>query len=265
MRTLARLVLTLGLLTASPILNDGGNKIVNTESIEQKINQETKTSYEKIQEEIKNKQQEFGEQYSQATNEEKKLIITDAREYLFNKMVDDVFEEWYGTQWSMNGTTRVPKEGTIACGYFVTTVLEDVGFKVPRVTWSVIPSENMIREMTQKENFKRFSSKSAGFMEEYIKEQGEGLYATGLDCHTGFIVNREETAWFVHADYYEPWTGVKAEKINGYNPFAHSKYRVIGKILDDKMMDKWLTGTSFYTDFTINWKSNPHYYRKGNK
>ncbi len=34
-----------------------------------------------------------------------------------------------------------------------------------------------------------------------------------------------------------------AEPLEGYNPFARSKYRVIGALFDDNMMIKWLEGS----------------------
>ena len=58
-------------------------------------------------------------------------MITTARAYLLTA-IDAHFEHWKGTPWDFNGTTRIPGQGTIACGYFVTTALQDAGFDLPR-------------------------------------------------------------------------------------------------------------------------------------
>jgi hypothetical protein len=48
---------------------------------------------------------------------------------------------WLGTTWNFNGTTQVPGEGSIACGYFVTTLLRDAGVKLERVKLAQMASE----------------------------------------------------------------------------------------------------------------------------
>lgn len=40
------------------------------------------------------------------------------------QITQKVFPYWYGTKWDFNGTTEMPQEGSIACGYFVTTTYE---------------------------------------------------------------------------------------------------------------------------------------------
>ena len=39
---------------------------------------------------------------------------------------------WQGTEWSFEGHTAMPKKGEIACGYFVSTTLRDVGLNINR-------------------------------------------------------------------------------------------------------------------------------------
>jgi hypothetical protein len=36
--------------------------------------------------------------------------------------------------------------------------------------------------------------------------------------------------------------GVMAKELDIHNPFKDSKYRVVGKILDDEMMKSWILG-----------------------
>src|SRR5690242_12719359 len=46
-----------------------------------------------------------------------------AARYLERAMIDVVLPRWDGTEWAFNGTSRTPRSGSIACGYFVSTTL----------------------------------------------------------------------------------------------------------------------------------------------
>ncbi|WP_299624255.1 hypothetical protein [uncultured Tenacibaculum sp.] len=83
-------------------------------------------------------------------------------------------------------------------------------------------------------------------VEEYLINSGNGLYLVGLDSHTGFIYVDQDKVRFIHADYYEPEKGVVSEKLNSYSPIAHSKYRVIGKLMSDQMIISWLKNERIY-------------------
>ena len=59
-------------------------------------------------------------------------VLVEAQQYLLDSCCD-FFKAWYFTPWTFNGYSETPKEGSIACGYFVTTTLSDMRFKVPRI------------------------------------------------------------------------------------------------------------------------------------
>jgi hypothetical protein len=160
-------------------------------------------------------QTHFKSIYSAATTAQKETIIKTARDTLFNLILQDYFGFWYGTPWGFYGTTRTPGEGKIACGYFVTTVLYDAGFKIPRTSWAQVASETMIKEMTT--HIKRFSNRPVAEIEQYIKTEGKGLYVVGLDNHTGFIYNDGNTIRFVHSNYYMAFDGVMAQELDNHN------------------------------------------------
>lgn len=172
----------------------------------------------------------------------RKHLLDSARTILFEALADRLLPAWYGTPWHFNGMTRVPGQGTIACGYFVNTVLLDAGFELPRIRWSQLAAEPVILKLAPKA--KRFRDKTVADVEKWLGEQGDGLYTVGLDSHVGFITRRSGTSRFVHSNYYHREIGVMSEPLDGENPFAHSRYRIIGKLLDDTMMEAWLHGTS---------------------
>ena len=71
---------------------------------------------------------------------------------------------------------------------------------------------------------------------DYIESNGEGLYIVGLDRHIGYIYYIGGKMTFVHANYYRPKIGVMSEPFIGRNPLNDSKYRVVGKILDQELV-----------------------------
>ena len=79
---------------------------------------------------------------------------------------------------------------------------------------------------------------------DWIKVTGEGLYIVGLDNHVGFIIYDNKTITFCHSSYYPPGKVVNQEALSK-GPLTDSQYRVVGKILTDAMIEKWLKGTSF--------------------
>ena len=178
-------------------------------------------------------------EYSESDSIGQDSIISIARDYLINTMTKEVFPCWYGTKWDFNGTTRTPQKGKISCGYFVTNILTDVGFNIPRVKWAQSASEVFIKKLSFG-NIDRFSNKSISTIEKYLRKSGNGLYIVGLDCHTGFVFVDNDEIRFIHADYYEPEIGVVSEKIDSHSPIADSKYRVFGKLMSDEMVLNWI-------------------------
>ena len=107
-------------------------------------------------------------------------------------MTDKIFPYWYGTDWDFNGTTQKPNEGKIACGYFVTTTLRDIGLDINRVKLAQCASEQMIKKLVSEDNIYRFSNKSIEEFETNLKQKGNGIYVVGLDNHTGFVLFSDE-------------------------------------------------------------------------
>ncbi|PBQ32483.1 hypothetical protein CNR22_12105 [Sphingobacteriaceae bacterium] len=151
-----------------------------------------------------------------------------------------IFPYWYGTKWDFNGTTQLPQEGSIACGYFVTTTLEDMGVPINRVKMAQCASEEMIRSLVSKKNLHHLSGMSLLEFEKKMENIGQGLYIIGLDNHTGYILISETGNFFIHSSGWFPFKVVK-DKLSESTVIGKSKYRVVGKISDDEgFLKKWL-------------------------
>lgn len=154
-------------------------------------------------------------------------------------MTDKIFPYWYGTKWDFNGTTRIPQQGSIACGYFVTTTLQHAGVKINRVKMAQCASEEMIRSLVSKNNIHHLSGISLREFEIKLKSYGNGLYVIGLDNHTGYVLLSEKGNFFIHASGWFPFKVVR-DKLSESKVIARSAYRVVGKLSGDEgFLKKW--------------------------
>lgn len=169
------------------------------------------------------------------------VISKPKKETIFIKAVaETIIPGWIGTAWDFNGTSEKPQKGSIACGYFVTTVLRDAGLNLARVKLAQCASEQMITSLVQSKYIHRFSNVKMEDFIKSVKKQGYGLYIVGLDNHTGFIYNDGNEIYFIHSTF----TGTR----NVQNEIAApswilntSKYKVLGKIsADEKILERWI-------------------------
>lgn len=165
----------------------------------------------------------------------KLMDITDqgvASEFVKKNLLD-LFPYWYGTTWSFNGTTEVPQQGSIACGYFVTTLLRDAGLNINRVKLAQQASSVIIQAVCDKDKIKTFSNAKNEDFFKYIKHQGEAMYVIGLDFHTGFIYFDGKEIYFIQSKYYEEVAVVK-EIAEQSRVLLTSKFKMLGRIDNSK-------------------------------
>lgn len=205
-------------------------------------------SYKEVVARIESERMALASHFQQTTSSVQKAeLMAQARTLVSRSIYTEIFPSWYGTAWDLNGTTEVPQQGKIACGYFVTTVLRDAGWRVQRVRLAQQASENIILSLTTDAYVKRFRRVAIGDFVNAVKKWGAGIYVVGLDIHTGFIVNTGDDVYFIHSSYVEPYTVVR-ERATESKILAASNYRVLGKITaDDLFIEKWLLTTEIVT------------------
>jgi len=197
-------------------------------------------NYINILSEIKREKERIKEEYINADSLEQKTIIQTAEKYVLDKLVNNIFPAWYGTKWDFNGTTNLPKQGSIACGYFVTRTIEAVGFNIPTHKWAQEPSSYMITKMSSESEKEFTSGLSLSEFKKRIEKKGEGLYVVGLDCHVGFLYYQKNEMKLIHSNYYNPPSAVVSEAIDTNNPLRNSNIRYLGEICGPEMMKKWI-------------------------
>ena len=193
----------------------------------------TKINYDSCKKVIVLNKQKQKPLWASISKTEKEKIFTTA-------VTETIIPGWIGTTWNFNGTSEKPQQGSIACGYFVTTILRDAGLSLARIKLAQCASEQMIVTLVQSKYIHRFSNiKLKDFMQS-IQDQGYGLYIVGLDNHTGFIYNDGKDIHFIHSTFVGT-RNVQKEKAATSWILDQSKYRVLGKIsTDEKVLERWI-------------------------
>jgi len=165
-------------------------------------------------------------------------VIAQARTRLRDAIDRELIPAWFGTPWEFYGHSERPQVGTIACGYFVSTVLRDAGLRVPRVLLAQQASEHIVRALAPDDRITRLRQATQAEVVEALRKKGDGLYVVGLDFHVGLLRLDGDTALFCHSSYLGRSVVVceKAEEA----PAMASSYHVVGEALGDERMVDWL-------------------------
>jgi hypothetical protein len=189
-------------------------------------------------------QRALAEQYQQSANDDQRqAVLSEAGQKLHQLLVDELFPHWYGTDWDYSGMSEQPGEGSIACGYFVTTLLRDAGVNLERIRLAQQASEIIIKSLVQPNSIKRYSNTQFESFLNSVNSWGQGIYIVGLDIHVGFISVESEGTYFIHSSYQSPYSVVK-EIASESNILASSQYRVLGKLDDATFIQRWVEDRS---------------------
>ncbi|MEZ4319034.1 MAG: hypothetical protein R3F61_16080 [Myxococcota bacterium] len=168
-----------------------------------------------------------------------------ARERLTDAVRDGLAPRWFGTPWAFYGTSTTPGEGTIACGYFVSTVLQHAGLRVERVKMAQQPSEYIVKTFADEPQIRRFRKGDRAAVKAWVQTQDDGLYVVGLDYHVGLLVKRGDTVELCHSGFTGDQVVVCSDPLvdDGFI----SRYHVVGPVLTDEVVDAWLDGAAIPT------------------
>lgn len=157
--------------------------------------------------------------------------------YLFSLINNDIYAYWKGTPWDFNGTTRTPQSGEIACGYFVTNTLADLGFKIDNNALAQCISGDMIKVLCTGIHSFNGLKDFAAYMD---KQPDDSVYILGLDFHTGYVVKDATGTYFLHSNYIGR-QGVIKEKIRESQALATNKFFMVGSLTANKqLLQKWV-------------------------
>lgn len=170
---------------------------------------------------------------------ERNLILEDAGSLFVDAMLNHIMPSWYGTPWNFYGHTNVPNQGTIACGYLVSTTLKHLGVNVNRYTlaqqWPINMVQSLVDDSQMGHHYDKYGAMDA------IRNQGYGFYIIGLDNHVGFIKYDQHGMSFIHSNYDPNEKYVVSENPEYSKAFGQSQNYYIGALSNNKeFIAKWL-------------------------
>lgn len=208
----------------------------------EKLPEPDKERYEVLVSELDRWRLDLGEKYAKArTAEEKAAVEKDAR-LILELMMPEMMRCWLGTPYDFNGTAEKPGEGKIACGYFVSTVIRDSGFRVNRYKLAQQPSENIMRTFLPADSCELRVGKEYPVYADWVEGMTPGIYLIGLDTHVGFVVNKSDGMRFFHSSGSKPWRVVEESRKKA-GAIQRSNWRMIGCLTgDSEVVRTWLKG-----------------------
>jgi len=157
--------------------------------------------------------------------------------YQYNSVL---FPYWVGTPWDYNGYTNVPRQSTIACGYFVSTSLQHLGFSWNRYKLAKMYSKDIVYSIC--DSIYEFKTKTK--LHTYVRYRPDNLYVLGLSGHVGLLLKYKGELWFIHSDYHNTVGPIK-EKIESSQALNESDVFWCGTFLNNKNITKWLNSTKY--------------------
>lgn len=225
----------------------GGLWIRQVDTIERMVKGEAKPKpdperYETLIVELQRWRTDLAEDHKLAKSAEERAAVERDARLILELMLPEMMRCWLGTPYDFNGTAEKPGEGGLACGYFVSTVLRDAGFRVNRYRLAQQPSENIIRTFLPADSCELRVGKNYGAYADWVEKKEPGVYLVGLDTHVGFIVNRVDGMRFVHSSGVEK-VGVVNESRGQAGALQKSKWRLLGGLTQEAdVIRMWLKG-----------------------
>ncbi len=212
-------------------------KTTITKSLQElKLKKDQGKSYTLVLREIKAQKNEF----------RGKNIAPDSLATVFtNALLNRVLPFWEGTEWSFEGHTAVPKKGKIACGYFVSTTLRDVGINLNRYRLAQLsPIDEAKNLALQKEVItvtENSVEKSIASINDTLKN---GIHFIGFDTsHVGYLLKQNEQSYIIHSNYINS-EGVIIEKIEESPVFSsYDRFYLVEISTNGRILQHWVNGT----------------------
>jgi hypothetical protein len=227
--------LILGVTLLSLVLLLGVRYVYQKEQAQQQWQQ----NYKYLQERVHYKRLEYEQRWNMEP-ERHAAILTQAQRYLEHTLSDSVFYYWYGTAYDFNGTTQQPRQGKIACGYFVTTTLQHLGFSVPRVKMAQQAASVILRSLCDRKSIQVYNSLAA--LKKHMDAQQQGLYLIGLDTHVGYLWKTERELYIVHASQSGN-NQVSRERWDQSTVLQRSNAFYVGDLLgNQRLIETWVKG-----------------------
>jgi len=161
-----------------------------------------------------------------------------------NTLVNKIIPYWYKTPWTFEGHSEVPRQGSIACGYFISTTLRDIGLNLNRYE---LAKQNPYNEALSlnlgNKPWLLTNSSTLEAIKEIKRKLKDGIYFIGFDqSHVGYLLKKNEQVFLIHSNYIEG-QGVMKEAIEKSEVFSsYKKFHISGLSTNKNFLKKWIRG-----------------------
>lgn len=173
---------------------------------------------------------------------QKNSISSDSLVKVFTtNLVDKIIPHWYETNWTFDGHTSIPRNGSIACGYFVSTTLKDMGFTINKYKLAQqLPINEAYSLVIDQKVLKIDFSSNLVCQKQLYKQLEGGIYFIGFDKnHVGYIYKTKNQLFIIDSNYLSG--KVQIEKIEDSKVFASFNTFYITPLSTNKTLLKhWL-------------------------
>ena len=195
-------------------------------------------SYNAIKTNVNTSRKQLAQSYK--ISENKKETLDQIRTKFTKHLVSDIIPQWFGTKWSFDGYSEIPKSGSIACGYFVSTTLRDVGLNINRYKLAQKAPYKEAEVLACGSPIETLQNKTKEELKAYfLTNKKDGLYFLGLENHVGFILKEDKNVYFIHSNYLNN-TGPVKEKIEDSKVMNSSVYHFCKITHNDILLKKWV-------------------------
>jgi hypothetical protein len=209
------------------------------DSVKLGINFTPKENYNTIKQTIAADRSYFATQLQQ----NKQKVIDSAAAYLHDKLLNEIVPHWYGTTWDFNGHTNKPNDGEIACGYFVSTTLKHLGFRLNRYKMAQQAGLNEALTLQAKNDLKIYRNISQEQLKKKLNDvYTDGIYFVGLSNHVGYVLIKHSELYFLHASYCDD--KVVIEKATTSPCFQSDIYVFAEIFTNENLIQKWIQQTT---------------------
>lgn len=164
-------------------------------------------------------------------------VLDSAGKIFTQEILNSIVPHWYGTPWDFDGYTAVPNEGVIACGYFVSTTMKDMGLNLDRYAQAQQTPENEAKTMACDPTQLRYIKFDQIY--QLMKTFKEGLYFVGLQNHVGYLYVHNGNVYFIHSNYIDGQ--VVIENVETSRAFGGRDFYIADITHNKLLMEKWLT------------------------
>jgi hypothetical protein len=171
---------------------------------------------------------------------DKNLALDSVENYVLETLLNKIIPHWYGTNWSMSGTSQIPQQGFVGCSYFVSNTLYAMGFNFDRAGVAQCSSRNIARTFQLSENVVLLKGCTNQQVIDYVKENFEqGFFIAGLDYHVVYLLYYHDEIFIIHSGKQPPSQVVIEYGETSKGLLSNRHY--IGEITtNDSLLVKWL-------------------------